>query len=123
MQPGPYHLQERTIEHRVLPWCEKRNVSIVAYSPFGDGRFPAPETREGRLLAEIGQAHGATPRQVALRFLVRRPSVLTIPSAPSNPTHAKENAGAGDFQLTKAEITRLDRAFPLGSPERELPVL
>ena len=117
-----YHLQERTIEHRVLPWCEKRNVSIVAYSPFGHGRFPAPETREGRLLAEIGQAHGATPRQVALRFLVRRPSVLTIPKA-SNPTHAEENAGAGDLRLTKAEIARLDRAFPLGSPQRELPVL
>ena len=60
-----YHLQERTIEHRVLPWCEKRNVSIVAYSPFGHGRFPAPETREGRLLAEIGQRsrrHAASGR-------------------------------------------------------------
>jgi diketogulonate reductase-like aldo/keto reductase len=117
-----YHLKERAIEHRVLPWCEKRGVSIVAYSPFGHGEFPGPDTREGRLLAEIAAAHGATPRQVALRFLVRRPSVFAIPKA-SNPVHAEENAGAGDLRLTKAEIARIDRAFPLGSPPRELPVL
>jgi diketogulonate reductase-like aldo/keto reductase len=117
-----YHLKERAIEHRVLPWCEKRGVSIVAYSPFGHGQFPGPDTREGRLLAEIAAAHGATPRQVALRFLVRQPSVFAIPKA-SSPVHAEENAGAGDLRLTKAEIARIDRAFPLGSPPRELPVL
>jgi diketogulonate reductase-like aldo/keto reductase len=74
------------------------------------------------LLSEIAQAHGATPHQVALRFLVRRPSVLAIPKA-SNPVHAEDNAGAGDLRLTKAEIARIDLAFPLGSPARELPML
>lgn len=117
-----YHLKERAIEHRVLPWCEQRGVSIVAYSPFGHGEFPGRDTRQGSLLAEIAAAHGATPRQVALRFLVRRPSVFAIPKA-STPVHAEENAGAGDLHLTKAEIARIDRAFPLGSPPRELPML
>src|SRR5262249_33038323 len=32
-----YHLQERALEHAVLPWCEKHGVAVVAYSPFGHG--------------------------------------------------------------------------------------
>ena len=73
------------------------------------------------MLAEIAAAHGATPRQVALRFLVRRPSVFTIPKA-STPEHARENAGAGDLRLSDEDIARIDRAFPRGR-SRSLPVL
>jgi diketogulonate reductase-like aldo/keto reductase len=117
-----YHLRERAIEHRVVPWCEKRGVTVVAYSPFGQGNFPRPNTREGRLLAEVARAHGATPRQVALRFLLRRPSVFAIPKA-STLEHVEENAGAGDLRLTKSELELIDTAFPLGPAPRELPML
>ena len=117
-----YHLKERAIEHAVLPWCEKHSVGVVAYSPFGHADFPGPNTKEGRLLEEIAAAHHATPRQVALRFLVRRPSLFAIPKA-SKPEHAAENAGAGDLQLTEAEIARIDAAFPVGPRPRELPTL
>jgi diketogulonate reductase-like aldo/keto reductase len=117
-----YHLQERAIEHAVIPWCEKHDVAVVAYSPFGHGSFPAPRTAGGRVLQEIAEAHRATPRQVALGFLVRRSSVFAIPKA-STPEHAAENAGAGDLQLTNAELARIDAAFPLGPRPRSLPVL
>jgi len=40
-----YHLKERAIEHAVLRWCERHGVAVVAYSPFGHGRFPGPRTR------------------------------------------------------------------------------
>jgi diketogulonate reductase-like aldo/keto reductase len=117
-----YHLEERAIEHAVLPWCEEHGVAVVGYSPFGHGRFPGPRTKGGRVLHEIAEVHGATPRQVALRFLVRRPSLLTIPKA-SRPEHAEENAGAGDLQLSETELARIDEVFPLGRPPRELPTL
>ena len=117
-----YHLNERAIEHAVLPWCEEHEVAVVGYAPFGHGDFPDPQTAQGRLLQAIADAHGATPRQVALRFLVRRPSLFTIPKA-ARPQHARENAGAGDLHLTRAELELIDRAFPLGSLPRELPVL
>jgi diketogulonate reductase-like aldo/keto reductase len=117
-----YHLQERAIEHAVIPWCEQHDVAVVAYSPFGHGDFPEPRTAGGKLLQKIATAHHATPRQVALRFLVRHPSVFAIPKA-SDPAHAAENAGAGAVELTDAEVAEIERAFPLGSFPSTLPML
>jgi diketogulonate reductase-like aldo/keto reductase len=117
-----YHLQERAIEHTVLPWCEEHGIATVAYSPFGHGSFPGPYTSGYRVLGEIASSHGATARQVALRFLVRRPSLLTIPKA-SSPEHVADNAAAAALQLTEAELARIDAAFPLGSRPRRLPML
>jgi diketogulonate reductase-like aldo/keto reductase len=116
-----YHLEERAIEHTVIPWCEEHCVAVVAYSPFGSGNFPSPRSATGRVLQEIAEAHRATPRQVALAFLTRRASVFAIPKA-SSPAHAEENAGAGAVHLTDSDIARIDAAFPVGAA-RELPMI
>ncbi|MBI2122955.1 MAG: aldo/keto reductase [Armatimonadetes bacterium] len=113
-----YHLGERSIEHYILPTCVRHEIAVVAYSPFGQGRF-----RSHLVLEEIARGKGATPRQVALRFLVRHPSVVTIPKAATQ-AHVEDNAGAGDLQLTEDEIRRIDEAFPAKEPRRgHLPVL
>ena len=117
-----YHLKERAIEHAVIPWCERHGVAVVAYSPFGHGDFPGPRTAGGRLLEQIAAAHGATPRQVALRFLLRWRSLFAIPKA-SSPEHAIENAGAGALRLTDDEIAQIDSAFPVVPRPPELPTL
>lgn len=117
-----YHPRERHIEHRVLPWCERHGVAVVGYSPFGSGDFPEPGSPDGRVLAEVARAHGATPRQVALRFLLRRRSLFTIPKA-SHQAHTRDNAGAARLRLTASDIARLEEAFPSGPPARELPVV
>ncbi|MDT8757757.1 aldo/keto reductase [Sphingomonas psychrotolerans] len=117
-----YNLDERAIEHAVLPWCAEHDVAVVAYSPFGHGDFPGPHTSGGRVLEEIAADHQATAREVALRFLVRDPNLFAIPKA-SSPDHAAENAGAGALQLTQAELSRIDAAFPLGPRPSRLPML
>jgi diketogulonate reductase-like aldo/keto reductase len=117
-----YHLNERAIEHAVIPWCEAHGVAVVAYSPFGHNDFPNPRSEAGRLLQKIAQAHGATPRQVALSFLTRRDSVFAIPKAATAP-HAADNASAGDLTLSTAEIAMIDQAFPLGPEPEGLPML
>jgi diketogulonate reductase-like aldo/keto reductase len=117
-----YHLKERAIEHYVLPWCEHHGLAVAAYSPFGHGNFPGPHTAGGRVLKKIADVHNATPRQVALRFLVSRHPIFAIPKA-STPEHAVENAGAGDLHLTEEEIGRIDKAFPLRPWTGELPML
>jgi diketogulonate reductase-like aldo/keto reductase len=117
-----YHLQERAIEHAVLPWCAAHGVAVTGYSPFGHDDFPEPDSPGGRVLAEIAGARKATPRQAALAFLTREPALFTIPKT-GNPAHAAENAGAGDLALSPDEIARLDRAFPRGPKPRGLPMI
>lgn len=118
-----YHLGERAIEHGVIPWCERNGVAVVAYSPFGQaGGFPPPHSKGGRVLGEIAGRHGATPRQVALRFLTRRPSLFAIPKT-AIPEHAAENAGAGALALSDAELARIDAAFPRDPRPGPLPML
>ena len=117
-----YHLQERAIEHAVIPWCEQHGVAVVAYSPFGHNDFPSPRSKAGEVLQAIADAHGASVRQVALAFLTRGTSVFAIPKA-STPEHAADNAAAGNIALGKDEIAALDQAFPRGPKPRSLPML
>jgi diketogulonate reductase-like aldo/keto reductase len=117
-----YHLKERAIEHAVIPWCERHKVAVVAYSPFGHDDFPSSKSKAGEVLQQTADAHGATPRQIALAFLARKTTVFPIPKA-SNAEHAAENAGAGDLALSESEIEALDAAFPRGPKSRSLPML
>jgi diketogulonate reductase-like aldo/keto reductase len=117
-----YHLQERAIEHAVIPWCEQHGVAVVAYSPFGHNDFPSPRSKAGAVLQQIADAHRASPRQVTLSFLTRRPSVFAIPKA-STPDHAADNAAAGELTLSDNEIAAIDQAFPRGPKPRGLPML
>ena len=63
-----YHLQERAIEHAVLPWCAQHGTAVVAYTPFGE--TPAifePRNKQGRILQDIAGTR-ATARQVGTGF-------------------------------------------------------
>jgi diketogulonate reductase-like aldo/keto reductase len=107
-----YHLNERRIEHYVLPACRRHSIAMVGYSPFGQGRF-----KSHGALDEIARSRGATARQVALAFLARDPIMFAIPKS-SRVAHVEENAAAASLELTAAEITLIDAAFPAGRPRR-----
>jgi diketogulonate reductase-like aldo/keto reductase len=112
-----YHLGQRDIEHRIVPWCEQHGAAVVAYSPLGSrGGF-----RETPALTQIARRLGATPRQIALAFLARHPSMFVIPKS-SNAAHIDELAGADRVVLDDAALEALDAAYPLGR-WRGLPTL
>ncbi|HWL27496.1 MAG TPA: aldo/keto reductase [Burkholderiaceae bacterium] len=117
-----YHLHERAIEHEVIPWCEQRGIAVVAYSPFGHDDFPGPGSAGAKVLEDIAQANEATPRQIALAFLVRHQALFAIPKA-SRPEHARDNAAAGSIKLNGEEIAKIDAAFPRGPKPKYLPVI
>jgi diketogulonate reductase-like aldo/keto reductase len=117
-----YHLEERSIEHAVIPCCDEHAIAVVAYSPFGSGDFPGPRTPGGKVLAGIAAAHGATPHQIALAFLLRLPSLFAIPKA-ARAEHAAENAAAAEIQLTESELAQIDEAFPRGRRRGGVPTL
>jgi diketogulonate reductase-like aldo/keto reductase len=117
-----YHLEERSIEQRVLPWCEQHGVALVGYSPFGAGRFPSPSSRGGKVLAEVAREYEVTPHAVALAFLLRSPCTFAIPKA-ARVSHVEEAARAGDLVLADDAVRRIDEAFPAPRAVGPLPML
>jgi diketogulonate reductase-like aldo/keto reductase len=118
-----YHLAYRDIERDLLPYCTESEIAIVGYSPFGHGNFPSPQSKGGKVLAEIAKWHSSTVRQVALNFLTRHPSLFTIPKA-GNPDHIREISGAvGNWRLTDEDIAAIDSTFPLSSSNKRLEMI
>jgi diketogulonate reductase-like aldo/keto reductase len=115
-----YHLQQRYIEAQLIPWCQARGVTVVAYSPFGSGSFPRAGA-SGGVLAEIAKAHDASRYQVALAYLLRIKELMVIPKA-SQVAHVRDNAAALSLQLSDEQIAAIDRAFPLDT-SRGLPMI
>ncbi len=116
-----YHLAERGIEHQLIMQAKDARIAVVAYTPFGRGRFPRQAASESGVLGRVARKHDATPRQVILAFLTRHENVFTIPKA-SNVAHVEENAGAGDVVLDEEDVHAIDEAFPVGE-ERPLATL
>lgn len=115
-----YSVINRCAERDMIPWCAKHGVSVVAYSPLGARRFPDAKSEQGRVLAQVGAIHGATPQQVALAFLLRHREVFVIPKHSSR-KHAHSNAEAAGISLSAAGVKAIDAAFPLVRPARPLP--
>jgi diketogulonate reductase-like aldo/keto reductase len=113
-----YHLGDRGIERKLMPYCAEQGIAIVGYSPFGHRGFPSPRSAGGRVLAEVAQRTGRTERQVVLNFLARQGAFL-IPKS-GNPGHVRENAGGAGWELSEADKAAIDRAFP--APDRDVPL-
>jgi diketogulonate reductase-like aldo/keto reductase len=103
-----YHLADRGAESEVVPWCKAHGVTVVAYSPFGQGSFVhGPGLRA---LEAVAKREGLTARQAALAFLTRDPAVVAIPKAETVP-HVRDNA-KGDARLSEESVAAIDAAFP-----------
>jgi len=107
-----YHLNERTAEARLIPYCAQQDIAVVGYTPFGRRRFPREQASPGGIIGRTALKYGKTPRQVILNFLTRAPNVFTIPKA-SKPEHVEENAGACGWALEAEDAAAIDAAFPV----------
>ncbi|WP_454063732.1 aldo/keto reductase [Candidatus Nitrospira salsa] len=117
-----YHMKERAIEHAILPFCARQNIAVVAYSPFGSGSFPSATSNAGKVLSAIALKYEASPRQIALAFLLRHPFVFVIPQT-SQISHVEDNARAADIVLLDEDVERLNQTFPLGPRREGIPTL
>jgi diketogulonate reductase-like aldo/keto reductase len=107
-----YHLRERGPEARLIPYCREHRIAVVAYTPFGRGRFPRKEVESGGVIGRIAAKYGKTPRQAILNFLTREANVFAIPKA-SRVEHVEENAGASGWELDAEDVAAIDAAFPV----------
>ncbi|MGN6166711.1 MAG: aldo/keto reductase [Solirubrobacteraceae bacterium] len=100
-----YNLNNRKSED-VLDYCEQQGIGFIPWFPLAAGNLAEP----GGAAAEIATAHDATPRQVALAWLLARsPVMLPIPGT-SSVEHLEENVAAAELELTGDELARLDKA-------------
>jgi len=106
----PYSLADRDIERSVLPWCRRRGMPVMAYSPLGG---EGAKLLRDPTLAKIGSEHGCTAAAVALAWAIRDGNVIAIPESGST-AHVKENAIALTLKLTPQDLQTLDAAFPPG---------
>jgi diketogulonate reductase-like aldo/keto reductase len=104
----PYNIGDRSIEHDVLPWCERHGMPVMAYSPLGG---PGTNLVRDPTLARIGAAHGCSAAAVALAWTIRSGHVIAIPESGSA-AHVKENAAALSLRLSPQELQTLDTAHP-----------
>ena len=101
--------------------------ALARLYPLIDGVSVAPdrcqqqENDKYQILEEVARSTGATPRQVALKFLISRKSVFTIPKA-SRVSHVEENAAAAEIELSTDDLKKLDAGFPAGEA-RSLPMI
>jgi len=124
-----FNLLDRGPERDLVPWAKENGRIVIAYSPLAQGLLsgkyltsvprnlrrlrPAfSASSRARLrpliaaLGEIATRHGATPAQVALAWLIRKPNVVAIPGA-SSVNQMEQNAAAADIDLSDEEDARL----------------
>ena len=85
----------------VVDYCERNGIAFIPWFPLGAGKVA------GQVLDRIAQAHGASPTQIALAWLLHRsPNILPIPGT-SSIEHLEQNVAAGSIRLTKEEYEEL----------------
>ena len=85
-----YNLADRSIERELLPWCERHDMPLMAYSPLGGG---GSSLLSDPARAQIGAAYGYSAAAVALAWTIRSGKVIAIPKS-GTVAHVKENAVA-----------------------------
>jgi len=85
----------------VVDYCERNEIAFIPWYPLGAGKVA------GEVLNGIAEAHGASPTQVALAWLLRRsPTMLPIPGT-SSIEHLEQNVAAASLRLTEKEYEKL----------------
>ncbi|MGH7792160.1 MAG: aldo/keto reductase, partial [Thermodesulfobacteriota bacterium] len=109
-----YNLNYRNIERELLPYCDKNQVTILAYTPLDSGTLAKSsrlgKTRGMEVLDRIANELQKTIAQVALNWCTAHPYVIAIPKS-NSVARTVENCGASGWRLNAEEIRLLDEAF------------
>jgi len=105
-----YNLLDRSVEENILPYCKEQRITLIAYSPFLQGKLASQHNKKAKL-AEIAVNYGVSVGQLILKWLALNESVIAIPKAASE-KHLRENATALDFHLQTADVRKISELFP-----------
>jgi 2,5-diketo-D-gluconate reductase B len=94
-------------DKELLDFCQAHGIFIQAWRPLDLGRI-----KDDPILVAIGNKHGKTPCQVALRWIVQH-DCIPLPGSKSE-THIKENFNSLNFSLSSEEMEQIDHRAALG---------
>lgn len=106
-----YNLIKRGIEFDLLPWCRQQRMPVMAYSPLESSGREQAALLDNPGLHAVARAHGVTPAQIALAWVLHQDGVIAIPKA-TDPLHVRANRAAADIKLSSQDLAALDQAFP-----------
>ena len=93
-----------------LQLCDELGIAFLPWSPLGGISSAADLGSKFAPFAEVAEAHGVSPQQVALAWeLAKSPVVIPIPGS-SRPETIQDSVRAVDVELTEEELKRLDAA-------------
>ena len=110
-----YNPEARGVEFDLLPWQQGRGMPLMAYCPLGQGG----QLLDNPALRRVAEAHGVTPAQVVLAWLLRQPGVIAIPKAVER-AHLQLNAEAGSLQLSAEDLALIDAVYPAPTGKQSL---
>ena len=102
-----YNLVDRDVESAILPYCQKFQITVIAYSPLAKGLRSIFCADPCLVLDRLARRAGRTSGQVALNWCVSKPGVIAIPKA-NSAEHVVENCEASGWALTCDELKELD---------------
>jgi diketogulonate reductase-like aldo/keto reductase len=105
-----FSLISRSVEAGILQYCQKAGLTMIAYSPLGQGKIPRGKGSSFKVLDEIAGNLGKSRNQVALSWVLQHDSVVAIPKAAAT-DHVKENAEVAEWKLDREDYQRLAKAF------------
>jgi len=85
----------------VVDYCERNEIAFIPWYPLGAGKVA------GEVLNGIAEAHGASPTQVALAWLLRRSLIMLPIPGTSSIEHLEQNVAAASLRLTEKEYEKL----------------
>jgi aryl-alcohol dehydrogenase-like predicted oxidoreductase len=85
----------------VADYCQRNGLAFIPWFPLGAGKVA------GEVLSRVAKAHGASPTQIAIAWLLRRsPIMLPIPGT-SSVEHLEQNVAAASLRLSEQEFEEL----------------
>src|SRR6266480_3703628 len=105
-----YSLGDRSVEEEILPYCQREKLTLIAYSPLGQGRIARGRGGPFKIVDEIAARLGKSRSQVSLNWLLQHESVVVIPKA-GDKKHVVENAGVSGWKLSLNDFQEIDKAF------------
>ncbi len=94
-------------QQELVSYCKKQNIALEAWSPLARGKV-----FENEVLKAIAKNHNKSVSQVCLRWIIQH-EVIVIPKS-TNPERIQENIELFDFELTSAEMEKIDQLPEMG---------